>query len=129
MGGGGANPGNAGPGPGGQPGTGGHHGPRLALLGGATLKLDRHGRVELTVRSDRAARATLRLRHGRLTLGHTSLRLKAGKRKAVTIALSRHARSLVRHAHRHRLSATELLSARDATGGASAASRTLTLRR
>jgi len=107
----------------------GHKKPKLKLLGGKVLRIDRHGRVHLRIRSTAAITGKLALVHGHVRLGSATVSLKANKDKAITITLSRKARGLVRHARHHRLSALEQLRAHDAAGIAANASKRLTIRR
>ena len=95
----------------GNPGPGGHKRPKLTLLGGhLVVRIDRHGRVHLRVRSSAAVKGTLAITRGGRRLGSAKVSLKAGKQKTVTVKLSRKARSLVRHARHQRLSAVEKLT-------------------
>jgi hypothetical protein len=108
----------------------GHKKPKLTLLGGhLVVRIDRHGRVHLRVRSSAAIKGTLAVTRGSKRLGSATVSLKAGKQTTITIKLSRKARSLVRHARHQRLSALEKLTARDAFGATAKASKHLTIKR
>ena len=113
-----------------QGGGGSHAKPKLTLLGGhLVVRLDRHGRVHLRVRSSAAVKGTLAITRGGKRLGSAKVSLKAGKQKTVTVTLSRKARSLVRHARHQRISALEKLTARDAFGATAKASKHLIIKR
>ena len=113
-----------------QGGGGSHAKPKLKLLGGhLVVRLDRHGRVHLRVRSSAAVKGTLAITRAGKRLGSAKVSLKAGKQKTVTVTLSRKARSLVRHARHQRISALETLTARDAFGATAKASKHLIIKR
>ena len=113
-----------------QGGGGSHAKPKLKLLGGhLVVRLDRHGRVHLRVRSSAAVKGTLAITRAGKRLGSAKVSLKAGKQKTVTVTLSRKARSLVRHARHQRISALEKLTARDAFGATAKASKHLIIKR
>ena len=67
-----------------QGGGGSHAKPKLKLLGGhLVVRLDRHGRVHLRVRSSAAVKGTLAITRAGKRLGSAKVSLKAGKQKTV----------------------------------------------
>ena len=65
-----------------QGGGGGHAKPKLKLLGGhLVVRLDRHGRVHLRVRSSAAVKGTLAITRGGKRLGSAKVSLRAGTQR------------------------------------------------